>query len=483
MEVLPNLGRSVVVKMSMLAARMQKMKANNLAGIERHNKRIYKNHSNEDIDGELSHLNYDLMDRQGKYADIVKEIIDSQKKGNRAIRSDAVLVNEWIITSDKEFFRDMAPKERDRFFQEATNWFKERYGQQNIAYAQVHLDERTPHMHLGVVPMRDGKLSAKNVFNRQELRAVQDELPKHLQEKGFEIQRGKEESERKHLSVPEYKEAKEETKKVKGQAKELVSKVSEVAEIHEKLQERVKILSEKNRALEGKIERNQALVKEYVQRTGQLVAQVKAQKPPKKYYARPLKRIYKPVVKHEILRARTLKMDVTEFNKMLDSQQKYQKNHEILVENFNKLAEKYYKAKTERNQFADYLEKVTKAFPIQNDYFVPAAELQKAQQEIRKKDKLIQEKDKIISEQAEQIKGMEKAIMRCAEFIRDMRKQAYDLVSDLAKRMGIVPLVNKLIHQEKEQKKQQRAEIEVADRKPEPPKKQKSRADDWGMER
>ncbi|WP_368987301.1 plasmid recombination protein [Caldifermentibacillus hisashii] len=38
------------------------MKANNLAGIERHNKRIYKNHSNEDIDGELSHLNYDLMD-------------------------------------------------------------------------------------------------------------------------------------------------------------------------------------------------------------------------------------------------------------------------------------------------------------------------------------------------------------------------------------------------------------------------------------
>jgi hypothetical protein len=35
------------------------------------------------------------------------------------------------------------------------------YGKQNIAYATVHNDEQTPHMHLGVVPMRDGKLQGK----------------------------------------------------------------------------------------------------------------------------------------------------------------------------------------------------------------------------------------------------------------------------------------------------------------------------------
>lgn len=92
-------------EVSMLAARMQKMKANNLAGIERHNKRIYQNHSNEDIDDSLSYLNYDLVHQEGKYKDIVQEIIDSQKEGNRAIRKDAVLVNE----RQKALFRRKKP--------------------------------------------------------------------------------------------------------------------------------------------------------------------------------------------------------------------------------------------------------------------------------------------------------------------------------------------------------------------------------------
>ena len=348
----------------MLAARMQKMKANNLAGIERHNKRIYKNHSNEDIDGELSYLNYDLMNRQGKYADVVKEIIESQKEGNRAIRSDAVLVNEWIITSDKAFFKDMNPEERDRFFQEATNWFKERYGQQNIAYAQVHLDERTPHMHLGVVPMRDGKLSAKTVFNRQELRAIQEELPKHLQEKGFEIQRGKEESERKHLSVPEYKEAKEEAKKLKEETKKIVSKASQIADFHDNIQERVKTLKEANKALESEIKRKKELIKEHTQRVEKLTSEVKAKNPPKLYHANKVEPIYEPKFKVEKLRGRTLKIDVDEYNKMLNSQRKYQEIHERLIDNFNHLAEKYYRVKNNRNLLASELERVTKALPI-----------------------------------------------------------------------------------------------------------------------
>ena len=70
--------------------------------------------------------------------------------------------------------------------------------------------------------------------------------------------------------------------------------------------------------------------------------------------------------------------------------------------------------------------------------------------------------------------------MRCAEFIRDMRKQAFDLVNDLAQRMKIVPLVNKLIQQEKEQKQIQ---VNMEGKKSELSRKQKSRADDWEMER
>ncbi|NMA73497.1 MAG: mobilization protein [Bacteroidales bacterium] len=70
-------------------------------------------------------------------------------------------------------------------------------------------------MHLGIVPFNDEyKLSAKTVFNRQALQAVQDELPTYLQERGFNLERGEKGSERKNLTVPEYKKAKDELKEM-----------------------------------------------------------------------------------------------------------------------------------------------------------------------------------------------------------------------------------------------------------------------------
>src|SRR5699024_8631067 len=81
-------------------------------------------------------------------------------------------------------------KDKIRFYEESNKLFTERYGKQNIAYATVHNDEQTPHMHLGVVPMRDGKLQGKNVFNRQELLWLQDKFPEHMKKQGFELKRG-----------------------------------------------------------------------------------------------------------------------------------------------------------------------------------------------------------------------------------------------------------------------------------------------------
>src|SRR5699024_12230940 len=113
----------------------------------------------------------------------VKEIIESQKTGTRKTRKDAVLVNELLVTSDRDFFERLDPSEQKRFFEESYKLFSERYGKQNIAYATVHNDEQTPHMNLGVVTMRDGKLQGKNVFNRSELFSLQENVTdiKHKQ--------------------------------------------------------------------------------------------------------------------------------------------------------------------------------------------------------------------------------------------------------------------------------------------------------------
>ncbi|HFI0783865.1 TPA: MobV family relaxase [Streptococcus suis] len=201
--------------MSFVVARMQKMKAGNLVGIGNHNQRLTDNHSNKDIDTERSYLNYDLVNRTDNYKTDIQQFINDNKSSSRAVRKDAVLINEWIITSDNQFFKDKDDKEIKDFFEQSKDYFAEKFGDENIRYAQVHLDETTPHMHLGIVPFNaEKRLSAKTLFNRQALQAVQDELPKYLNERGFELERGEKGSERKNLTVPEYKKAKDELKEM-----------------------------------------------------------------------------------------------------------------------------------------------------------------------------------------------------------------------------------------------------------------------------
>ena len=201
--------------MSMIVARMQKMKAENLIGIGNHNQRKTKNHSNPDIDTSLSELNYDLVNRTDNYKKDIEKFINENKSTTRAVRKDAVLINEWIITSDRKFFENLSNEDIKEFFITAKEYFAENFGEENIRYATVHLDESTPHLHMGIVPFdKDKKLSAKRVFNREALRNVQEDLPKLLQEKGFDIKRGLEGSDRKNLTVPEFKKLKEKEKEI-----------------------------------------------------------------------------------------------------------------------------------------------------------------------------------------------------------------------------------------------------------------------------
>lgn len=214
--------------MSYCVARMEKMKSDNLVGIGNHNQRRFSNHSNKDIDVSKSHLNYDILDKVKSYKTDIEGYINANKSSKRAVRKDAVLVCEWIITSDSDFFESMSPADTREYFQTAIDFFAERYGSKNLMYAQVHLDERTPHMHLGIVPFdKDNKLTAKTMFDREALQDIQNELPRYMNERGFKVERGRAGSETKHLTVQEYKDVQKEIKKqsevLDGVKKELES--------------------------------------------------------------------------------------------------------------------------------------------------------------------------------------------------------------------------------------------------------------------
>jgi len=210
-------------EMSYLVANMQKLKADNLVGLGNHDQRRTQHHKNPDIDVDRSALNYDLVaGRTGHFKTDIEAYINEHKTSKRAVRKDAVWVNEWIISSDSQFFAGITAADTRKYIETAKAYFAEKFGEENIRYAIVHLDESTPHMHMGIVPFDDEyKLSAKRVFNRTALQNVQDQLPVYLQQHGFDVERGIQESQHKSLTVPEYKAMREDLKKATLQKREI----------------------------------------------------------------------------------------------------------------------------------------------------------------------------------------------------------------------------------------------------------------------
>ncbi|MGL5844976.1 MAG: MobV family relaxase [Aeromonas hydrophila] len=193
--------------MSKLAFRVVKYKAGNIFGIQKHNQREGEKHTNKEIDPTKTHLNTDIVNNENiNYSKKIKQIIENNKTSKTPVRETSVLMVSSIVSSSKEFFEKLDHSEQLRFFKESTEYFKTKFGEDNLVSANIHFDEKTPHMHISFVPITtDGRLSGKDVVNRSVLLQVQKELPLHLASKGFDIQRGIEGNKVKHLDTLEYK--------------------------------------------------------------------------------------------------------------------------------------------------------------------------------------------------------------------------------------------------------------------------------------
>ena len=58
------------------------------------------------------------------------------------------------LTTLHEFFKVVTSDKQQRFFRDFTNFFKDKYGEENVLSAIVHLDETNPHMHFKPYPYR-----------------------------------------------------------------------------------------------------------------------------------------------------------------------------------------------------------------------------------------------------------------------------------------------------------------------------------------
>lgn len=183
---------------------MEKYKRQEVSPVEQENERdeTYQA-SNPQIDSSRTYLNYHIIYPMKRYMEIINERL-SVLELKRKIRSDAILMNSFIVTSDGEFFKGLPLWEQREFFRDCAEFFSDKYGEENMISAVVHMDETTPHMHLNFIPINQERLSSKSLFDRQKLAQLQTELHESIGKK-WGLQRGNEGSQAKHLSTAEFK--------------------------------------------------------------------------------------------------------------------------------------------------------------------------------------------------------------------------------------------------------------------------------------
>ena len=129
--------------------------------------------NNQEIDPIKTYQNYNLAPKHAEgQMGFIRKRISEVKIMNRA---NVNVMCSWLLTLPKDF------QPEDQFFIESYRFMASRYGYENVISAYVHKDEKQPHMHFSFVPVKDGKVIAKEVLNRFELARFHPELKQALE--------------------------------------------------------------------------------------------------------------------------------------------------------------------------------------------------------------------------------------------------------------------------------------------------------------
>jgi hypothetical protein len=167
--------------------------------------------SNPDIRTQYSDRNVHLLEPQERYSKEIKVRIEAARMRNPKlkVRKNSVRFVDTLITASSSYFQGLPGHEVRRYFETALTFFKERVNERNIVSAVIHVDEKTPHMHLVFVPITDDdRLSAKDIIGGPAgCRKWQDDFFRKMSAAFPELLRGKdaELTGRKHLTSQKYK--------------------------------------------------------------------------------------------------------------------------------------------------------------------------------------------------------------------------------------------------------------------------------------
>lgn len=167
-------------------------------------------HTFKHADPERKHLNINFnvpRDRQNmKLSDAINDRIKEGYNGKRKIRTDAVKFTTHVLTGSHEKMKEIFSDKN-----KANEWIKanfafisKEFGKENIVRFNLHLDEKTPHIHAVTVPLTaDGRLSAKETIgNKKAMQERQDRYAEAM--KAFGLERGMKNTGIKHEDANQY---------------------------------------------------------------------------------------------------------------------------------------------------------------------------------------------------------------------------------------------------------------------------------------
>lgn len=182
----------------------KKIKLSGLAGIQHHMLDRDKVKTNPDIDLSRSHLNYFIENLTAENLNSRVKSRIKQLNLKKRPRSDAVGLEDIVVKASADFMLNVDDETRENYFSDALHFFQHRYGKENVMYCHCHLDESSPHIHVGIVPITpDGRLSAKSLFSPKTLEQLQTDFHRVVSQH-YGLERGQSHA-KKYIPIQKFK--------------------------------------------------------------------------------------------------------------------------------------------------------------------------------------------------------------------------------------------------------------------------------------
>ena len=193
---------------------IKKFHSGDLQGVIRHVFREKVIDTNPDINPELSYKNYSIINAKKSVVKKINERIKEVQLGKkRKLRKDAVKLVGIVLTGNvpESGSKELDETNQAAYFAEATKFFCERYGYDNVMYSVAHVDEdgsKYHHLHIGIVPVtEDYRLAAKELFDKNQLIQLHTDFAKEVGSKyGLERGESKKDTKKKYVEMSRLKQ-------------------------------------------------------------------------------------------------------------------------------------------------------------------------------------------------------------------------------------------------------------------------------------